>query len=86
MRIVFLLLLAASALAAMTIAAVPARADAEFAYCATPGFATGQDCTFYTLAQCQAAVRGLGTDCEPNPRYLRQVRTLPVMPDRSRRP
>lgn len=62
-----------------------ARADTEFAYCAIPGFATSQDCTFYTLGQCQAAVRGLGTACEPNPRYVRQDRIVSAPSNRQHR-
>lgn len=69
MRIAFL---AASALIGCAIAAAaPARADIDFPYCSIAGFGVGQDCSFNTREQCQAKVRGTGTDCEANPRYVR---------------
>lgn len=63
MRILLLFLLVVSALAATTLTAIPTPAKMKFAYCAIPGFASGQDRTFDTR---QAAVRGFS--CEPNPR------------------
>jgi hypothetical protein len=65
-----IIMLAASVfVAGATLMASPARANVEFAYCSAPGFAVGQDCSFTTLGQCQAAVQGLGTFCFPNPRF-----------------
>ena len=65
-----IIMLAASVLVAgVTLVAAPARAEVEFAYCSSTGFAVGQDCSFTTLEQCQAAVKGLGTFCSPNPRF-----------------
>ena len=66
MRVLFLTALAA--VAGGVAAAGPARAD-EFPYCSSPGVSVGQDCSFNTLEQCQAAVRGMGTFCDRNPRY-----------------
>ena len=66
MRVLFLTALAA--LAGGVVMAGPARAD-EFPYCSSPGVSVGQDCSFNSLEQCLAAVRGMGTFCERNPRY-----------------
>jgi hypothetical protein len=60
---------AALALIAGTLmTAAPGRAQ-EFPYCSIPGNSAGQDCSFSSLEQCRASTRGVGTDCERNPRY-----------------
>ncbi len=62
-------LLAASTLVAgLLVTVTPGRAQ-EFPYCSIPGFGAGQDCSFSSLEQCRAATRGMGTDCERNPRF-----------------
>jgi hypothetical protein len=61
--------LAALALVAGTVScAAPALAD-NYPICSREGFGVSQDCSFETMAQCNAAVKGLGTDCFKNPRY-----------------
>lgn len=71
-------LMAASALVAgLLVTAAPGRAQ-EFPYCSIPGFAVGQDCSFSSLEQCRTAVRGLGTDCERNPRYTGSAVVAPA--------
>lgn len=62
-------LLAAAVVAGMIAATAPARADTEFPYCSSDGFGMARDCSYSTLAQCQAAVQGVGTTCEKNSRY-----------------
>ena len=64
-----LLFLAASVLIGVAIAGVgSARAD-SYPICSREGVGIGQDCSFETIAQCEAAVKGMGTDCFKNPRY-----------------
>jgi len=61
--------LAASALlAAAMFGSAPAFAD-NYPFCSREGVGVGQDCSFETMAQCNAAVKGMGTDCFRNPRY-----------------
>lgn len=48
--------------------AMPARADANAAYCVTfYGRTDGRECDYYTLAQCQAASYAGGGSCTANP-------------------
>ncbi|MGO4715251.1 DUF3551 domain-containing protein [Bradyrhizobium sp. 2TAF24] len=67
-----LILLAALAAATAGVAAVAAPAPAEardIAWCARTwnrGF-NGDDCMYYTYAQCRAAISGLRGECVPNP-------------------
>jgi hypothetical protein len=44
--------------------AMPAKADAAF--CTINYGTSGRDCNYYTLAQCQAASRGIGGSCVAN--------------------
>jgi hypothetical protein len=51
------------------LAAEHAAAD-QYAWCAEYGGRTGgSNCYFVTLAQCQAAVSGVGGFCRPSPWY-----------------
>jgi hypothetical protein len=71
-------LLAAMALVAVAMSSAgPAHADA-YPYCSREGFGVGQSCSFETLAQCEAAVKGMGTDCFKNPRYTAPVVVAPA--------
>ncbi|MDQ8730125.1 DUF3551 domain-containing protein [Bradyrhizobium sp. LHD-71] len=64
-------MLAASVLLGGSIVIVgPARAETEYPFCSGDGFGMARDCSYATLAQCQEAVRGVGTACEPNPRFV----------------
>jgi hypothetical protein len=47
---------------AMTLVSADAR---EYAYCRLPN----SDCSYSTLAQCQAAASGTFGDCQRNPHY-----------------
>lgn len=48
--------------------AIPARADANAAFCLISyGRTDGRECNYYTLAQCQAAASGGGGLCAANP-------------------
>jgi len=56
--------------ATATLGTTPARADANAPFCATTyglGGSAGTACDFYTLAQCQASVSGVGGSCSANP-------------------
>ena len=66
MRIVFV---AVAGLAAVVMGTSPSRAEIEYPYCSIAGISTGPDCSFSTLGQCRAFVSGIGTGCEPNPRF-----------------
>lgn len=47
--------------------AMPAKADADAAFCLN-NYGTGAVlCNYYTLAQCQSASRGVGGSCGANP-------------------
>ena len=74
MRIAFI---AVASLAATIIGAAPSRGETEYPYCAIAGISTGPVCSFSTLGQCRAFVSGVGTDCEPNPRF-RATRPAPA--------
>src|SRR5258707_13546200 len=63
MRTIFL---AAAALAAMSLTSIPAHADG--AWCARDALG-GTNCGFYTYAQCQADISGIGGSCVLNPNY-----------------
>jgi hypothetical protein len=59
----------AATVTAATVTSVPARAEAEYAWCAFGASQGGsQSCTFATLAQCKAYVDGPGGYCQSNPR------------------
>jgi Protein of unknown function (DUF3551) len=62
-------LVAAAGLAAAVIGAAPARGEIEYPYCSVAAIAVGPDCSFSTLDQCRAFVSGIGTVCQPNPRF-----------------
>jgi hypothetical protein len=48
--------------------AMPARADANAAYCVIfYGRTDGHECNYYTLTQCQAAAYAGGGSCTANP-------------------
>ncbi|MGQ0685668.1 DUF3551 domain-containing protein [Bradyrhizobium sp.] len=48
--------------------AIPARADANAAFCITYyGRTDGRECNYYTLAQCQATASTGGGSCTANP-------------------
>lgn len=79
MRIVYLL---AVGFVALVLGTTAVRAEVEYPYCSIPGFGMGQDCSFATLQQCQAAIRGVGTDCEPNPRFRPQTAPMLTRPAR----
>jgi hypothetical protein len=71
-------ILAASALfAAAMLGSAPASAD-NYPFCSREGFGVSQDCSFETMAQCNAAVKGMGTDCFRNPRYKQPAQAAPV--------
>ncbi len=57
------IVLLAAALAALPLTSI--RVHADGAWCArdTRG---GTNCGFYTYAQCQANIRGIGGSCDPN--------------------
>jgi Protein of unknown function (DUF3551) len=60
--------------ASATFGTTSARADANAPFCATTygmGGSAGTACNFYTLAQCQATISGVGGSCSSNP-YLRE--------------
>jgi Protein of unknown function (DUF3551) len=44
-----------------------APASAQGAWCAQYSGRGGENCGFYTLEQCRAAVSGVGGSCSPNP-------------------
>ncbi|MBA7465813.1 MAG: DUF3551 domain-containing protein [Bradyrhizobium icense] len=47
---------------------IPAKADANAAFCLTSyGRTDGRECNYYTLSQCQAAASGGGGSCTANP-------------------
>lgn len=49
--------------------AAPSSARAEAGWCAYAGGGQQyENCGYYTLAQCRAAVHGVGGDCRRNPR------------------
>lgn len=56
----------------VTLFAVSGEAYAQnAAYCAMAGGRGGyENCGYYTLAQCRAAVSGVGSFCQPNPRFV----------------
>jgi hypothetical protein len=66
-------LLAAVALAALSIPAISTSANAEVVYpwCAYYTFRDGDatNCGFVNRQQCLATVSGVGGYCAPNPRY-----------------
>lgn len=66
-------------LAAVAAAAGPAKAETEYPYCSIAGIGMEQDCSYETLAQCQAATLGVGTACVTNPRYQRPA-PPPIQP------
>lgn len=48
--------------------AIPAKADANAAFCLTSyGRTDGRECNYYTLAQCQATASAGGGSCTANP-------------------
>lgn len=48
--------------------AIPAKADANAAFCLISyGRTDGRECNYYTLSQCQAAASGVGASCSANP-------------------
>ena len=56
----------------VTLFAVSGEAYAQTAaYCAVAGGRNSyENCGYYTLAQCRAAVSGVGGFCQPNPRFV----------------
>lgn len=62
--------MAATAIAAMTVAADKARAD-EYPWCAelTSGTVLTTNCGFVSFEQCRASVSGIGGYCHRNPNY-----------------
>ena len=60
--------------ATATLGTTSARADGNAPFCATTygmGGSAGTACDFYTFAQCQATVSGVGGSCSTNP-YARE--------------
>jgi hypothetical protein len=60
------IILAATALAAVSLTSAQARADG--AWCARDVLG-GTNCGFYTYAQCRADIAGIGGSCVPNLNY-----------------
>lgn len=54
-----------------------AEAGAIYPWCATYGYYGVTNCGFATLAQCQAAVSGVGGFCQPNAFYPGPARDGP---------
>jgi hypothetical protein len=75
MRILALLVIAAGS----TFAAEPIQAqtyDPAFPFCmrVVPwGGGTYEDCTYYTMEQCQMSASGRAAQCNPNPFYARPI-------------
>jgi Protein of unknown function (DUF3551) len=70
------IILVATALAALPLTSIDARADG--AWCARD--VKGEtNCGFHTYAQCMANLSGIGGVCDRNPNY-------PAAPDRGRKP
>lgn len=65
-----------AALAAAVTVVQPAQAIIEYPWCAQYGVRDdgGRNCGFTTLAQCQAAVSGVGGFCERNTLYRGPVK------------
>jgi len=65
--------------ATATLGTTPARA-ANAPYCATTygmGGSAGTACDFYTFAQCQATVSGVGGSCSTNPNARESLARMP---------
>jgi hypothetical protein len=74
-----LFIAAAATLSVAAATTAPARADAEFAWCAFLNTQGGsQSCLFATIDQCRAYIAGAGF-CQPNPR----AQALAQMPRRN---
>ena len=66
--------------ASFTLETVPAKAAANAPFCATTygmGGSAGTACDFYTFAQCQATVSGVGGSCSSNPGYRDSLARMP---------
>jgi hypothetical protein len=63
--------IATAALASLLLGPAPAKAGIEYPWCAQYNERTGggTNCGFSTLAQCRAAVSGVGGGCYQNPAY-----------------
>lgn len=84
-----MLLRCAGILAGAITVAAAAAGDAQAqnaAYCAIGGGRNSyENCGYYTLAQCRAAVSGVGGFCQPNPRFVYvPYRDGPYVPRRQR--
>ncbi|ETR76818.1 hypothetical protein X566_03650 [Afipia sp. P52-10] len=65
-------ILAAALTAGALLAGTPATAETEYPYCTSGGWGTDGSCSFATLQQCQAFVRGVGGSCVLNPRVAQR--------------
>ncbi len=73
-------MLAIAIAASATLGTTSARAAANAPFCATTygmGGDAGTACDFYTYAQCQAQVSGVGGSCSPNPNYRDSLARMP---------
>ncbi|MBX6426406.1 MAG: DUF3551 domain-containing protein [Variibacter sp.] len=71
MRKTFLFAAVAAAAIGLAAAAQEAYAGRDYPYCAVAGGRNAyENCGYYTLAQCLAAVSGVGGHCMENPRYF----------------
>jgi hypothetical protein len=68
------IVLAATALAALSFTSVDTRADG--AWCARDSKG-GTNCGFHSFAQCQADITGIGGSCSPNPFFQSNNRADP---------
>jgi len=72
MRNILIVATAALSALAFTIGTAAAQGRADSAFCIQQGGANGTlQCEFNTLAQCQAALKGAGNVCVPNPKASR---------------
>jgi len=73
-------LFAMAVAATATLGTTSARAAANAPFCATTygmGGSAGTACDFYTFAQCQATVSGVGGSCSNNPIFRESLARMP---------
>jgi hypothetical protein len=76
------IILVATGLAALSITTTHARADGPWCARDTRG---ATNCGFYSFAQCQADIRGIGGSCSPNPAFQAYNRGYLAYPPTARR-
>jgi hypothetical protein len=85
MKAALLAAIAAATMIGLAETSRAARAD-DPPYCAVAGGRNAyENCGYYTLGQCLAAVSGVGGHCQPNPRYLAPRAYSDEMPHPARR-